>query len=99
MENVNIRLARWEIAHFANHKHPHVSLQHKGVLGNWSGPEAGDTSDTFRSSTPNPFGQGIGGGVDGAPARLWARGCPTTWDPEELCFREGLDVDGEGQMV
>lgn len=45
MENVNIRLARWEIAHFANHKHPHVSLQHKGVLGNWGGPEAGDTSE------------------------------------------------------
>lgn len=69
VENVNIRLARWETAHFTNHKHPHVSLQHKGVLGNWGGPEAGDTSDAFRSSTPNPFGQGIGG-VDCAPSGL-----------------------------
>lgn len=41
MENVNIRLAPWEIAHLSNHKHPHVSLQCSGVLGEWGGAEVG----------------------------------------------------------
>lgn len=75
VENVNIRLARWEIAHFSNHKHPHVSLQHKGVLEEWGGAEAGDTSVTVRPGIPQALlakvalrGWGWGWGLEREPA-------------------------------
>lgn len=48
VENVNIRLALMgNSTNFSNHKHPHISLQCKGVLGEWGGAEAGGTSDSF----------------------------------------------------
>lgn len=59
VENVNIRLARWEIAHSSNHKHPHVSLQHKGVLGEWGGAEAGGISDQVTSAPAGAPGSGL----------------------------------------
>lgn len=67
VENVNIRLAPWEIAHLSNHRHPHVSLQCRGVLGKRGGAEAGEDSDIFRSRIPKPA----------RPRYLWGAG--TTW--------------------